>query len=396
MANSQYPTVISEAATIEEAFAGRNLARYGDGELKNAMGGNCVSQPADPNLARELREILKKPADGCLPCIPNLNSKTPKRQSWLNWAQKPYLDLYDLNRVYGSSFVTRPDSAPWCDTTQYWDRIKDLWRGLDVALVAGTMRSLRPEMLEEAASVQPISAPSGQRGDGAYAQIDRIEEECVAARKRILLCLGPTATVLANRLARRGVWAQDLGHIGMFMRSAGAYRYRLDDLISPQYRELLLRKHSRMEWGADGDKHVENAKAFLEFLQAETVLDYGCGEQKFAEAMKPQRVSGFDPGIPGKEGMPKPCDLVVCTDVLEHVELEKLPNVFGHMRSICLKGAYVVIATRPAKTLLPDGRNAHLIVRHEKWWTQGLLNIGWKLHRHEVDEGKEVRLWLLK
>jgi len=37
----------------------------------------------------------------------------------------------------------------------------------------------------------------------------------------ILLCLGPTATVLAWRLAKRGKWALDLGHIGMFMKRLG-------------------------------------------------------------------------------------------------------------------------------------------------------------------------------
>lgn len=390
----KYPVVLPELETIERAHAGANLSRYGDGELKLALGGNCVSQPADKNLAVELRRILRSPAPGCLPCIPNVNSKTPKIASWQAWAQPPYVDLYDSALTYGSSFVTRPDSAPWIDTPEYWDRIKDFWRGKDVALVAGTMRSLRPEMLEEASSVKFISAPSGQKGDGAYAKINELEEECAAFKGPVLLCVGPTATVLADRLARRGVHAQDLGHIGMFMRSAGAYRYRLEDLISPSYRDLLLRKHGRGKWGADGAKHVDNAKAFYAELQGETILDYGCGEMKFAEAMKPLRVSGFDPGIPGREGMPKPCDLVVCTDVLEHVELEKLNNVLGHMRSICLKGAYLVIATRQAKALLHDGRNAHLIIRDAYWWTKGMLNIGWKLHRQEIDQDKEVRLWL--
>jgi hypothetical protein len=392
-----YPKVLSEHETIEAAHAGQNLARYGDGELKLAAGGNCISQPYEKGIAAELREILKKPADGCLPCIPNLHSQTPKKASWANWAVPPYLDFYDPARVYGSSFVTRPDSAPWCDTPEFWDRIKEFWRGKDVALVAGTMRSLRPEMLAEAASVKLIEAPSGQKGDGAYRLVDQIEEECAAFKGPVLMCLGPTATVLANRLARRGVFAQDLGHIGMFMRSAGAYRYRLDDLISPDYREQLMRKHGRGKWGADGAKHVTNALAYADLLEAETILDYGCGEMKFAEAMKPRRVSGFDPGVPGREGMPKPCDLLVSTDVLEHVEPEKLNNVLGHMRSVCLKGAYLVIATRPAKALLPDKRNAHLIVKPADWWIKGMQIAGWgEIYAQEIEESKEVRLWLKK
>lgn len=393
-----YPKVISEIETIEAAHQGANLARYGDGELKLAMGGNCISQPADKSLAAELKRVLRAPAKGCLPCIPNVFSKTPKKESWLNWSRSPYIDLYDLGREYGSSFVTRPDSAPWIDTPAYWERIKDFWRGKDVALMAGTMRSLRPEMLAEAASVHFIAAPSGQRGDGAYAKVDQLEEEAAAfTRGPVLMCVGPTATVLADRLARRGIHAIDLGHVGMFMRSAGAYRYQLDDLISPAYQRLLMQKHGHGKWGGDGAKHVTNATAYADLLQAETILDYGCGEMRFAEAMKPRRVSGFDPGVPGKTGMPKPCDLVVCTDVLEHVELDKLNNVLGHMRSVCLKGAYVVIATRPAKAVLPDGRNAHLIVKPADWWIKGMMTAGWnEIFSQEIDEGKEVRLWLKK
>lgn len=392
-----YPTVIDEFATIERAHKGENMARYGDGELKLAQGGNCVSQPYDPGIQRELREILLKPAKGCLPCIPNLNSKTPKRESWLNWARSPYSDFYDAARTYGSSFVTRADSAPWIDTPEYWNRIKDFWRGNDVALVAGTMRSLRPEMMKEAASVLLISAPSGQDKDGAYAKIDEIEEKCVGFRKGpIIMCLGATATVLANRLARRGVFAQDLGHVGMCMRSAGAYKYKLDDLISPYYRALLLEKHGKGKWGGDGAKHAEAVKTYQDELGAETILDYGSGEEALTKALHPQRVSCFDPGIPKREGMPKPCDLVVATDILEHVELEKLPNVLGHLRSIMLKGAYIVIATRPAKAILPDGRNAHLVVKDSSWWLKGLKTVGFNVTRFVIDGDKEVRIWAKK
>lgn len=392
-----YPKVLSEEETLERALAGENLARYGDGELKLALGGNCVSQPADPKLAEELKRVLVAPEKGCLPCIPNVDSKTPKRVSWEKWSVGAYAALYSPKRVYGSSFISRPDSAPWIDTPAYWERVKDLWRGKDAMLVAGTMRSLRPEMLLEAASVKFVETPSGQHGDGAYAKIDQTMEEIGQFPGPVLLCVGPTATVLANRLAARGVHATDLGHIGMFMRSAGAYRYQLDDLISPFYRELLMRKHSaEKDWGRDGADHIKPALAYADELAAETILDYGAGKGALTEAAKPRRVSRFDPGIPECSGMPKPCDLVVCTDVLEHVELEKLSNVLGHLRSICLKGAYLVIAMREAKHTLPDGRNAHLIVKPADWWLSKLCDAGWTIEKSEDTNGRELRVWARK
>lgn len=390
----KYPKILSEHETLELAHSGVSIARYGDGEYNLCQGKKCVSQPFDKSLAAELRQVLLSDDPRILPCIPNALAAGTK-PTWVKYTGPDICALL-RDRVYGSSFISRPDSAPWIDTEAYWNRVRDLWRGKDVVLAIGTQRSLREDMLSEAASVRVVLGPSGQKGDGAYAKIDQIEEEIGRPSGPVLLCLGATATVLAARLARKGLHGLDLGHIGMFLRSAGAYRYKLDDLISPAYRHVLAEMHARGKWGGDGAKHVKAVRALADEMQPETILDYGCGEGALAEAMKPRRVSGFDPGMPGKEGMPKPCELVVCCDVLEHVELEKLPDVFGHLRSVTLKAAYAVIATRPAKAVLPDGRNAHLIVKAAEWWIRGLEQAGWTVERQDIVEGKEVRLWLKK
>jgi len=52
---------------------------------------------------------------------------------------------------------------------------------------------------------------------------------------------------------------------------------------------------------------------------------------------------------------------------LEHVEPDRLGNVLDHIRRLSGKGCYIVIATRPAAAILPDGRNAHLIVKDADW-----------------------------
>jgi hypothetical protein len=102
----------------------------------------------------------------------------------------------------------------------------------------------------------------------------------------------------------------------------------------------------------------------------------------------------YDPGIPGKDHLPKPADLVVCTDVLEHIEPELLDGVLRHLYLLAGRGAYLVIATRLARELLPDGRNAHLIVQEPPWWLAKLKAQGWRKLRHEQRKG--LCVWLEK
>ena len=60
--------------------------------------------------------------------------------------------------------------------------------------------------------------------------------------------------------------------------------------------------------------------------------------------------------------------MVVCTDVLEHIEPELLDNVLSHMSKCMLKCGYLVISNVEALTILDDGRNAHLIIEDKEWW----------------------------
>ena len=375
----KYPQVLTEAETLERAIKGASLARFGDGELRVAVGGRCISQKADPGCAQEFRAMLAKPHANCLVCIPNANSATPKKVNWETYAEPHYTKLYRAG-VYGSSFITRPDSAPWIDKPVYWDRVRDLWRGKDVTLVAGDKKSITAEMMSEAASVREVWGP---RRD-AYVEVDRLFEEIGKPSGPVILCLGCTATALAHRLAHQGVHALDLGHMGMFMRHAGAYAHARADLVSDDYREQLAAKHAVMRWGVDGHRHAQEILDFASELGAESILDYGCGHGTLGKALAPRRVQEYDPGIPGKHILPKPADLVVATDVLEHIEPNKLDAVLDHIRRLARSGIYLVVSLRPAREVLPDGRNAHLIVETPTWWLEQLIGAGYRIERQEV------------
>lgn len=397
----KYPQCLTEAETVERAINGMNLARYGDGEFNLCVGRNCTSQRADKSLAAELRGILEQAPNGCLPCLPTPYGGTPKKANWQAY-ERLNIEI-NPRQEYGSAFITRADSAPWIDTATYWDRIRDLWRGKDIVLVKGSERSLRQATLHDAKSVMVVHGTYRDAYDArgltdkrdrpdAHRHINELMEAIGRPGKTILLCLGAAATVMAARFAKLGEHAVDVGHLGMFMRHAGAYKFKVDDLISPEYRALLVQAHAdEKAWGNAGASWAEPIFEFIKELDAQVVLDYGSGSgalaKKLAE-MTPVRCYEYDAAF--AKGLPKPVELVASTDVLEHVEPAKLNNVIDHIFSLSSKGVFLNIAMAPAKKILPDGRNAHLIIENAKWWLLRLARPGWRLHSEPQDRGKAL------
>lgn len=110
---------------------------------------------------------------------------------------------------------------------------------------------------------------------------------------------------------------------------------------------------------------------------ADTILDYGCGKsglwEKYHDKL-PAKIIGYDPAIPALSAQPEPADLVVCTDVLEHVEPECLETVLDDLRRCTIKGIFLTVSFRPAMRILVDGRNAHLIQEQPKWWLPKIMD----------------------
>ena len=134
-------------------------------------------------------------------------------------------------------------------------------------------------------------------------------------------------------------------------------------LISDKYRQQLGAMHKKLPRFGIGSKHRKELVTFLGF---DDILDYGCGKGRLETKKK------YDPAIPEFSEDPAPADLVVCTDVLEHIEPECLDDVLKHIRSKMLKAGYFTIGCSPAAKKLPDGRNAHLIIKPPEWWVKKL------------------------
>lgn len=162
------------------------------------------------------------------------------------------------------------------------------------------------------------------------------------------------------------------------------------ELISAEYAALNAQMHrENVAYGVGGEKHVETVLTLAGAIKTKNVLDYGCGKGRLAKAL-PFGICEYDPAIPGKDESPKPADLVVCTDVLEHIEPPMLPAVLADLARVTRQVAYLVIHTGPAAKTLPDGRNTHLIQRNAAWWTKRLrpfFTIG-----KQWEKGREVHV----
>ncbi len=140
-------------------------------------------------------------------------------------------------------------------------------------------------------------------------------------------------------------------------------------LISDKYRALNRQLHeAEPSYGISGGRYKNWVQTSYEKEGHTSVLDYGCGKGILKEVCPDIPIAEYDPCIEGKDADPEPADLVVCTDVLEHIEPPHLNAVLRHIASKVKRKVIFVIATRLAKKTLADGRNAHLIVKDEAWW----------------------------
>jgi hypothetical protein len=137
--------------------------------------------------------------------------------------------------------------------------------------------------------------------------------------------------------------------------------------ITPEYVDLNRQLHSEGLYGISGWRWVKTVASICETIQTRDVLDYGCGQRTLEKGLG-FAIRNYDPCIEGLDAPPTPADLVVCTDVLEHIEPDCLDEVLDDLRRVTRRFGFFVIATRPALKTLPDGRNAHLIQEGEEWW----------------------------
>lgn len=144
-------------------------------------------------------------------------------------------------------------------------------------------------------------------------------------------------------------------------------------LITEEYKNLNQKLHeTNKSYGTSGHKWANPIIGLCEMIKSKDVLDYGCGKSTLAQNL-PFEIKQYDPAIPKYSESPEPAHIVVCTDVLEHIEPECLDDVLADIRRLTKSICFLGIANRPAVKVLEDGRNAHLIQEDESWWLNKLF-----------------------
>ena len=163
---------------------------------------------------------------------------------------------------------------------------------------------------------------------------------------------------------------------------------------SKEYQAQLRQVHSgrpeHKKWGTTGGRnfgawvtdYINDHNGWIK-----SVLDFGAGQQTLGQRVLsnvrvPITWVDYDPGIPEISDdslLDVKRDLVVSSDVLEHVEPEQLAGTIQQLRDCAGKAQYHHIACDPCGLILPDGRNAHLSIHAPEEWREMLVGDGWKV-----------------
>ena len=140
----------------------------------------------------------------------------------------------------------------------------------------------------------------------------------------------------------------------------------------PQYREI---HRLDPDYGRSSEYMKEVIVTLCRHLNPKKILDFGCGKSRLVDEVAVQlnaTAYRYDPAIEEFSKLPvNEADLVINTDVLEHLDEEEIDLLLADIASIS-SNAFFNISTRPAAKMLPTGENAHSTVKDAVWWKSAI------------------------
>jgi trans-aconitate methyltransferase len=129
-------------------------------------------------------------------------------------------------------------------------------------------------------------------------------------------------------------------------------------------------------YGSTSLKFIDEVSVMIEYLNPKSILDYGCGKGTLIDEIQKRypeiQCHKYDPSIPEYDTIPvSQADMVLNTDVLEHIPVDDIDEVLKNISSIT-QNVYFNLHHGRASTILPNGENAHCTVRSPNWYGKKL------------------------
>jgi hypothetical protein len=181
---------------------------------------------------------------------------------------------------------------------------------------------------------------------------------------------------------------------------------------SQEYVELLdtykeMHKQEGFFKGISLVPFISSIKDLVVSNKCETLFDYGCGKglpytKDFKQTDPHNEIKYFtkpvqdmwnikefflyDPAYSEHDKLPtKKYDIVLCTDVLEHIPESDLDWVIREVLSYATKVAFINVCSQEALKTFPTGkhkgRNVHVSVFSHEWWINKFSTI-WRDFKH--------------
>ena len=218
------PNILDPEKTLDLLCnSNKSIARFCDGELELASGGNIPFQTYNKLLADRIKSILQSSNENLLVGIDycyfyrnwNRNMNAVDRAFFLHAVPKYrnlLLSLLNESTCYcNASFGSYGKKTKEKD--QIWNKVRTIWEGKKLLLVGckEAADNIQYDVFDNAKERTWLYIPNRN----AFAVYDKILKKCQDYPKDTLIILmaGPTAGVWAYDLSNIGYRALDLGHI---------------------------------------------------------------------------------------------------------------------------------------------------------------------------------------
>ena len=223
--NHQAPKVASIRETIQYIIDNKcSVSRFGDAEMKVLHQDKISYQETSKELCDALIDVLNKPIPNHITCLIDAFEDIEQyddhhRNFWklhLSYYRKTWYKYLLDGRQYYNTHMSRCYMMykEKSHAGEYFDMLKKIWEDKNVLLVEGQKSRLGVgnDLFDGCKQVKRILGPQVS----AFSKYDDIMQEVLQYPEKewqVILALGPTATVLAYDLAKKGYQAIDIGNV---------------------------------------------------------------------------------------------------------------------------------------------------------------------------------------